>query len=294
MLAAILTEVSQSRTCISSMGVLTKRQKQRIAVALWRRPTAVFRPLPDVLGLGAQRSGTSSLFYYLTQHPSFEAPIRKEIHFFDKNYNCGLNWYRAHFSMTVNSGNATSRGEVSPFYLFHPYCPARIARALPHAKFIVLLRDPVHRAISHYWKQRTSGYETLDIESAFAKERERLAEAESRISRGETDLPWEYQKFSYVSRGYYATQLRRYFAFFPRERFLILQSERFRMDTKREMDKVFEFLHLEPMGDRLNVSQRSTGKEIPDVPRQLLDRLHEHFRPLNRELFELLGEEWEW
>src|SRR6056297_3866495 len=128
------------------------KTKHRIAFTFWGRPLSRFRTLPDFLGLGAQRSGTSTLNHYLSQHPQFRAPIRKEVHYFDKNYYRGVEWYKGYFPMQSRSRISVT-GEVSPFYIFHPYCAERIARDLPHARFIVLLRNPVSRAISHYWKQ---------------------------------------------------------------------------------------------------------------------------------------------
>jgi hypothetical protein len=89
------------------------------------------RSLPQVVILGAQKSGTSSLHYYLVQHPGISAPLRKEVHYFDLNHARGEAWYRAHFGRVGEPGlNLDS----SPYYLFHPGVPARLHALLPDAR----------------------------------------------------------------------------------------------------------------------------------------------------------------
>ena len=118
------------------------------------------RALPDAVILGAQKSGTSSLHNYLVQQPGVIEPLRKEVHYFDVNFGRGESWYRAHFGRLGEPGlNLDS----SPYYLFHPAVPTRMRALLPDAKLIVLLRDPVRRAYSHYWHERDKGRETLEL-----------------------------------------------------------------------------------------------------------------------------------
>lgn len=269
------------------------KKKHKIAFFLWGRPFARFRSMPDFIGLGAQRSGTSTLNHYLSQHPQFRSPIRKEVHYFDKNFYRGLNWYKGYFPLRTVNGN-TVTGEVSPFYLFHPYCPERIAADLPDARFIVLLRNPVRRAVSHYWKQYTTGFETLGIEEAVNAEEERLAPALEKIKAGKSNIPKEFQKFSYVSRGHYAEQLSRYFNVMDRGRFLVLQSEAFWREPVKYMNRVCEFLKIKPLGESLKAARRGASKPQYDVPDELIERLTEYYKPLNKQLYELLGEEWDW
>ncbi len=116
---------------------------------IYRRLTSGSRRLPDFIILGAQRAGTSSLYYYLSQHPQILPAVRKELHFFDDHYRRGLGWYRSQFPTRGARGTIT--GEATPYYLSHPHAPARIQRLLPQARLIVLLRNPVERAISHYF-----------------------------------------------------------------------------------------------------------------------------------------------
>src|SRR5690348_10288383 len=95
---------------------------------------AVNMAMPDFLIIGTQRGGTSSLYHYLLGHPQIAAATKKEVHFFDNNFHCGISWYRAQFPALVqrDGGETIGRqriitGEASPYYLFHPHAPARAA-----------------------------------------------------------------------------------------------------------------------------------------------------------------------
>jgi len=103
------------------------------------------RALPDAVILGAMKSGTTSLHNYLVRRPGVIEPLRKEVHYFDVNFERGEAWYRAHFGGEGEPGlNLDSR----PYYLFHPAVPQRLHGLLPDAKLIVLLRDPVRRVLA--------------------------------------------------------------------------------------------------------------------------------------------------
>src|SRR5258706_11489250 len=113
-------------------------------VGWWRRATSRYRKLPDFLIIGAQRSGTSTLYQYIARHPDVRGAFRKEVHYFDMHYDRGLDWYRACFPTRGFTG------ESSPSYLIHPEVPARVAAVLPDIKLIAILRNPVERAYSAY------------------------------------------------------------------------------------------------------------------------------------------------
>lgn len=111
------------------------------------RLTARRRALPDFLLVGEMKSGTSSLFHYLQMHPLVAPPVRKEVHFFTIGYSKGAGWYRAHFPLKSNIPAGGITGEGCPGYFFAPGVEHRIHDLLPNARLIVLLRDPVERAI---------------------------------------------------------------------------------------------------------------------------------------------------
>jgi hypothetical protein len=251
----------------------------------WRYLTADLRSLPDFVIIGAQRGGTTSLYRWLCSNPRVVPAARKEIHYFDVHYSKGKRWYRAHFPI-ARPGRIT--GEASPYMLFHPLAAERAARDLPSStRFIVLLRDPVQRAISHYWSSRQyDGWETEPLERAIELEPQRLAGETEKVLRGERSFG--HATYSYLSRGEYARQLRDWFAAVGRERVLVLESERLYADPAVSAS-VLEWLSLPVHDQPFPVSNRMERLD-PESP-ELVARLEEHFEPHNRALFELLGHE---
>ena len=191
-------------------------KEERRAFRQRKSGAAQKRQPPDFVIIGAQKGGTTSLYRYLTEHPDVGGATKKEVHFFDRSYHKGMDWYLAHFP---ERGESTVVGESSPSYLFHPDVPERVRRTLPHAKLIVLLRNPVDRAYSQYqMRLRRVGEDSF--EEAVDEELARLP------SNGELPGP-EKGHHAFLPRGVYADQLQRWLAVFPREQFLVLHSEAF-------------------------------------------------------------------
>ena len=168
--------------------------------------------LPHFLGLGTQKGGTTSLQKLLEQHPGVYLPTCKEVHYFSQHAEEPLRWYAEHYR---DARRGQRRGDITPFYLFHPDVPARIRALLPQAKMIVLLRDPVERTLSQVFHARRHGFEALEVAEALAAEHERLASGNA----------YSFQKHSYVARSRYLDQLDRYEALFPQRQLLVLKSE---------------------------------------------------------------------
>jgi hypothetical protein len=188
-----------------------------------RLATAPARALPDFLVLGTQKGGTTSLFAYLADHPQVIAPTAKELHHFDYRYHRGSIWYRSRFPLRASlrhreGGGRT--GEASPSYLFHPDVPGRVAADLPDARLVVLLRDPVERAHSHWRHQVRLGVEQLAFADAVEAEAERLSAPDADVG-----LFSPLREFSYVHRGRYGEQLARWIDAVGRERLLVLRSD---------------------------------------------------------------------
>jgi hypothetical protein len=247
------------------------------------------RALPDAMIIGAMKAGTSSLHYYLTQHPGVIAPLRKEVHYFDVQYARGESWYRANFG---RSGQPGLNLESSPYYLFHPLAAQRAHALVPQAKLIVLLRDPVRRAYSHYWHERDKKRERLSFEDAIAAEPERLGDAEQRLARGEIEQSGAHRHFSYVARGRYAEQLERWLQFYPREQLQVLQFEDLARAPVVTLNRTLEYLGLPPMG-RIKLEPRNARKYPPLAP-ATIERLREYFLPHDHALEALLGEPVRW
>jgi hypothetical protein len=247
------------------------------------------RALPDAVILGAQKCGTTSLHGYLVQHPGVIPPLRKEVHYFDLNYPRGEAWYRAHFGRI---GEAGLNLDASPYYLFHPAVPARLHALLPDARLVVLLRDPVRRAYSHYWHERAKGREKLEFEDAIAAEPARIAAAEAGLADGSLDRSADHQHFSYLARGRYAEQLERWLALYPRERFHVVRFEDLVKEPLARLNEVLAFLGL-PAASRVDLEPRNT-RRYPPMSADTEQRLREHFAPHNRRLEALLDRSFGW
>jgi hypothetical protein len=260
--------------------------------------TASLRTLPDYLIIGVQRGGTTSLSRYLGAHPSEQSSMHKEIHYFDLNYERGEAWYRGHFPTRAYRRLVAARmglsvtGEASPYYVFHPLAPRRAAQLLPNAKLIVLLRDPVDRAISHYHHSRRRGVERLSLEEALDREGERIAGQEERIEREPRYDSPSHRYFSYVARGMYARQLQRWLDLYPREQVLVLESSRFRDETEKEFLRVLGFLGLSTF--RMEEFKQHNSKQHEAADEGTVKRLADLFRPHNEDLYDLLGEDFGW
>lgn len=204
----------------------------------------------DFLVVGAQKSGTTALNYYLKRHPRIALPIRKELHFFDNDdlFAGGNVSYQSLHEMFRPARPGSIAGENTPIYLYWQPALPRIRDYNPEMKFIVILRNPIERAFSQWNMQRSRGNEPLDFLDAVKEEPRRIADA----------APKQLRKFSYLERGRYAEQLEHAFRLFPRERFLVLKYETFRARQREMVDEVFRFLNLTPV--------RFRAVEAHDIP----------------------------
>ena len=270
---------------------------------LYRGVTSPLRLLPDFLIIGAQRSGTTSLYHYLQAQPSIGSVSTKEVHFFDRRFNKSLTWYRGHFPTRVEryfaqhlSRQTFLTGEVTPCYLFYPHAPTRVAEVLPHVRLIVLLRNPVDRAYSQYYHAVDHGFATLAFEEAIEREEERAARERERILKDEYYYSVEYMERSYLTRGIYVDQLQAWMKLFPREQFLILKSEEFYADPATTLRCILAFLNVPEAEFKLQ------GKEFKPYNNYtytgmnpvLRKRLIAYFEPHNAHLYDYLGVNFDW
>jgi len=251
------------------------------------------RGLPDFLVIGAQRSGTTTLFYDLCRHPQVAGSPVKEVHFFDHHFARGVDWYRSFFPPTAAQERTRRRGgdllggEATPNYLFHPAAPGRAAETVPHARLIAILRDPVGRAYSHYRKSVERRVERLSFEEALAAEEGRLAGEEERLLADQGHRSIHHRHHAYVARGLYAEQLERWFARFPRQRFLVLRAEDFFTSPRKVYATTLDFLGLEPYDPGgFGARNPNAYEPPPDEARGLLER---RFAEPNARLADLLG-----
>lgn len=187
---------------------------------------------------GAQKSGTSLLRKYLQQHPAICTSHKKEVHFFDEPafFKEGVPDYQAYEAMYPPARPGVLRGDVTPAYLFVEECAARVHAYNPDMKILVMLRNPVERAFSHWNMMRQKQLEPLAFPDAL----------EAEATRAQACAPFQDKAFSYIARGRYAGQLERWFGYFPREQFLILRMEDIARNHAIAMVRVFGFLGIDP------------------------------------------------
>ncbi|MFD2497992.1 sulfotransferase [Rhizorhabdus histidinilytica] len=171
--------------------------------------------------------------------PDIQMPVVKEAHFFDEEQ--GVDWSDPDYSAyhALFTADDRLRGEATPIYLYWPNALERIVRYNPAAKIILLFRDPIQRAWSH-WK----------MEYAKRKETEPFAwcirEGRERVATGDPTAPGHHRVFSYVERGFYGAQVERLLALFPREQCLLLRSEELRQEPQATLGTVCRFLGVSP------------------------------------------------
>src|SRR5438105_3652241 len=206
------------------------RASLNFSTYVYRRGTQKMRVLPDFLIIGGQRCGTSSLYYYLTEHPGIVSAFTKEPHFFDEHFTKGTGWYRTQFPTVLHKDYVKNvlrqdfmTGEGTPYYILHPHVPRRASEIVPRAKLIALLRNPVDRAYSQYWIEKTANFETLSFEDAINCEQARLAGELEKMLEDESYYSYSYRHFSYLTRGIYVDQLENWMRYYPREQLLILR-----------------------------------------------------------------------
>ena len=194
-------------------------------------------PRVTFLIAGVQKGGTTALFDYLGDYTDVALPSEKELHFFDDE---ALDWERPDYGAyhaLFPKPDGRPCGEASPIYSYWPGALARIAAYNPAIKLILLLRDPVQRAWSHWRMECARGAETQPFSWCIRQGRQRLFDAE----------PWGHHRaFSYVERGFYGEQVARMLELFARDQVLILKSEALRADPGVALGEVRRFLGLGP------------------------------------------------
>ena len=253
--------------------------------------TSPVRPLPDFLVLGAQKAGTTALYEYLRRHPQITGPSWKEVSFFDRHWARGESWYRGNFPNLART-RGKHVGEASPSYVFHPLAPQRVQEVVPEARLIVLVRNPVDRALSQYNHEVALGREPLPFEEALDAEEERLRGEDERMAADSRYFSREWWSHTYKARGRYAEQLERWLAVFPREQLLVLPSDDLGSDPARAHAQVLEFLGASPQ--RLDSYPRVYERQYEPMRPETRDRLAAEFEEPNRRLYELLGRDLGW
>jgi hypothetical protein len=179
-------------------------------------------PLPNLIVIGAQKCGTTSLHYYLNLHPQISMSRPKELNFFIADrpwgrWEWGTEWYERQFRR-----DADIRGEASPNYTSYPLIPGvpeRIASVVPDAKLIYVVADPIERIVSHYVHRYAAGKENRPIHEAL---------------RADDD--------AYLCRSTYYAQLERFLPHFPKSNILITTRRELLEQRAETLAAIFKFL----------------------------------------------------
>ena len=208
---------------------------------------------PNIICLGAQKAGTTTLHDILKKHTDIYLPSIKEAPFFhkDENYNKGEDWWLNEFFPKQKDEKII--GAFTPDYLFFPKVADRIKSMYQDTelKLIIILRQPCERAFSHYLMTTKFGTEDLSFEDAIAQEDERLKEDDFHIQ----------SHLSYISRGKYLEQIKRFTEFVPKENILFLSFEK---DIRTNLDKTIiriqQFMGVEIQELNTNIKSNSAGR----------------------------------
>ena len=230
---------------------------------------------PDFLVIGVPKGGTSSLLAWLGHHPQLWVHPRKELHFFDIGWQHGSRWYQHQFPR-FQSGSGLLRGEATPNYFQLPECPQRVHSLMPNAKLILLLRDPLQRALS--WIAHLKRHEGLqgETDGLLLQELQQLKQL-SAEELAHSSCRWP----DALLGSCYDLHLRRWQQWFAPEQMLLLPSESLFEQPQRTLQTVAHFLGVAetwPMGQLRPYNQAPQGAHgLSQTTAETLQRfLNEH------------------
>ncbi|XP_030630706.1 heparan sulfate glucosamine 3-O-sulfotransferase 3A1-like [Chanos chanos] len=253
--------------------------------------------LPQALIIGVKKGGTRALLEFLRVHPDIRA-VGAEPHFFDRNYEKGLEWYRDLMPKTLE-GQITM--EKTPSYFVTREAPARIYGMSRDTKLIVVVRDPVTRAISDYTQTLSKKLDIPTFESLTFKNR----------TTGLIDTSW-----SAVQIGIYAKHLDNWLQFFPMAQILFVSGECLISDPARELGHVQDFLGLKRIitdkhfyfnqtkgfpclkkaegSSKPRCLGKTKGRTHPNIDPEVVQRLRDFYRPFNMKFYQMTGRAFGW
>ncbi|XP_077183671.1 heparan sulfate glucosamine 3-O-sulfotransferase 3A1-like [Paroedura picta] len=253
--------------------------------------------LPQAVIIGVKKGGTRALLEFLRVHPDVRA-AGAEPHFFDRNYGRGLAWYRDLMPRTLD-GQITM--EKTPSYFVTKEAPARISAMSKGTKLIVVVRDPVTRAISDYTQTLSKKPDIPTFESLTFKNR----------TTGLIDTTW-----SAIQIGIYAKHLENWLLYFPIGQILFVSGERLISDPAGELGRVQDFLGLKRIitdkhfyfnktkgfpclkkaegSSKPHCLGKTKGRTHPNIDQKVVDRLREFYRPFNMKFYQMTGQDFGW
>ncbi len=226
---------------------------------------------------GTQKGGTTALDAYMRCHPEICMAKNKEVHFFDnEEIFAGTKPDYSVYHACFSPSGEQLLGEATPIYMYWQDAPRRIWEYNPDMRIVVLLRNPIDRAFSHWNMERARGFEDLSFWEAIRQERIRCREA----------LPLQHRVYSYIDRGFYAEQIRRLWRFFPEEHVLAIKSEDLRLAPVETLNRIWQFLgvsqhevtaskneHAGNYAERMDLQAKEYLMKVFEYPIRELERL---------------------
>ena len=254
------------------------------------------RVLPECFVIGVVRSGTTSLYHYLGQHPCIGSSAYDEIGYFDDNYHLGINWYKSLFPTKFARDKIIKKHgkfltyDVTPFYIYNPLVTRRIFESFPQAKIISNLRNPIDRAYSNYIIMLQDGDTTKTFEEIVKMEMDEIDKSKSKLNDESYIVDIFYENL--LARGFYANQLEVWFEKFQKNQLLMISTEDLAQKTDQVLTKVFEFLDLPYF--KIRDFTKQNKREYPLMKDETRKLLIEFYKPHNEKLYSLINQHFDW
>jgi len=278
----------------------TKKIYQKILYGLIKRHynylSSPLRVLPECFIIGVVRSGTTSLYHYLGQHPCIGSSAYDEIGYFDENYHLGINWYKSLFPTKFTRDKIIKKHgkfltyDVTPFYIYNPLVARRISESFPQAKIISNIRNPIDRAYSNYIIMLQDGDTTKTFEEIVKMAINEIDKNKSKLNDESYTVNVFYENI--LARGFYADQLEIWFEKFQKKQLLMIPSEDLAQKTDQVLTKVFEFLDLPYF--KIKDFTKQNKREYPLMKDETRKLLIEFYKPHNEKLYSLINQHFDW
>ena len=276
-------------------------------------PSELTQKLPSAIIIGSKKCGTRALLKFIGAHPNVSA-AGAEIHYFDRFYHMGDEWYRQQMPFS-NQHQITI--EKTPKYLIDKQAPERVYQMNPKTKLIVVLRNPVVRAVSEYvqsqWKKKRSVIRPTSDQAQTDSQRFEQMLYEKRLNSSSRTIR---ANWAIVRNGLYYQHIKNWLEYFPLDQFLFINGEQLIREPSIEIDKLQSFLNLKPVikkehfvhnrrkgfaciikpidSKQVKCLSDQKGRKHPVIDTTILNDLKDFYRPTNQKLFNLINEKPWW
>ena len=262
-----------------------------------------FHILPDFLILGPGACGTTSMLeLYLRSHKDIVPSKINEITYFNNKHKNSINWYKSLFPSIFTKkfrkilGKKTLTCEASGNYILNPNSPKRIKAIIPNVKFIVMLRNPVDRTLSHYKRRIRNKKETKSLDDLIEYELNNFEKEFTNYVNNENSIAL-YPAISYLSNSKYSQQIEIWFKYFPRDQFLFINSNDYFKNPLKEYNRILTFLelpsHYPDLKGKRGISPSGIYDKIIIQPKTI-KFLNDYFLSWNEKLFNLIKVKYDW